>query len=94
LEAATARPPRQAGEQDGHTKGSQGQVDCIHEFARAACQTPREGTKANFCLKIIIIGGGTLAVEVLNVSRHGFWLCVAGQEHFLIALKPKRRAAA
>ena len=34
-------------------------------------------------MKSKIIGGGTSAVEVLNVSPHGFWLCVAGQEHFL-----------
>ena len=30
-----------------------------------------------------MIGGGTSGVEVLNVSPHGFWLRVAGQEHFL-----------
>ena len=30
-----------------------------------------------------IIGGGTSAVEVLNVSPHGFWPWVAGREHFL-----------
>jgi hypothetical protein len=29
------------------------------------------------------IGGNTLAVEVLNVSPHGFWLLVGGNEYFL-----------
>jgi hypothetical protein len=29
------------------------------------------------------IGGDTLAVEVLNISPHGFWLWAAGREHFL-----------
>jgi hypothetical protein len=34
-------------------------------------------------MKSEIIGGGTSAVEVLNVSPHGFWPWVAGREHFL-----------
>jgi len=34
-------------------------------------------------MKSEIIGNGTSAVEVLNVSPHGFWLWVAGREHFL-----------
>jgi hypothetical protein len=29
------------------------------------------------------IGGDTLAAEVLNISRHGFWLMVRGREYFL-----------
>ncbi len=29
------------------------------------------------------IGAATSAVEVLNVSPHGFWLSVRGQEYFL-----------
>ena len=29
------------------------------------------------------IGIGTSAVEVLNVSPHGFWLMVGGKEYFL-----------
>ena len=29
------------------------------------------------------IGGDTWAAEVLNISRHGFWLMVAGQKYFL-----------
>ena len=29
------------------------------------------------------VGTGTLAVEVLNVSRHGLWLYVKGKEYFL-----------
>ena len=29
------------------------------------------------------IGAGTLAVEVLNVSPHGFWLLVDSKEYFL-----------
>lgn len=29
------------------------------------------------------IGTGTLGVEVLNVSPHGFWLLVGRQEYFL-----------
>jgi Protein of unknown function (DUF2442) len=29
------------------------------------------------------IGVGTLGVEILNVSPHGFWLMVHEQEHFL-----------
>jgi hypothetical protein len=29
------------------------------------------------------IGTGISAVEVLNVSPHGFWLLVAGKEYFL-----------
>ena len=29
------------------------------------------------------IGDDTLAVEVLNISRRGFWLLVRGQEYFL-----------
>jgi Protein of unknown function (DUF2442) len=28
-------------------------------------------------------GGSTLAVEILNVSPHGFWLLAGGQEYFL-----------
>ena len=34
-------------------------------------------------MKSEIIGSGTSAAEVLNVSPHGFWLWVAGQAHFL-----------
>ncbi len=34
-------------------------------------------------MKSEIIGGGTSQVEVLNVSPHGFWILVAGREHFL-----------
>jgi hypothetical protein len=34
-------------------------------------------------MKSELIGTGTSAVEVLNVSPHGFWLSVAGQEYFL-----------
>lgn len=34
-------------------------------------------------MKSEIIGTGTSAAEVLNVSPHGFWLWVAGQEYFL-----------
>jgi hypothetical protein len=34
-------------------------------------------------MKSEITGGVTWEVEVLNVSPHGFWLWVAGQEHFL-----------
>jgi len=34
-------------------------------------------------MKSEIIGNGTSAVEVLNVSPHGFWLWVAGGEYFL-----------
>ena len=34
-------------------------------------------------MKSEIIGNSTSAVEVLNVSSHGFWLWVAGREHFL-----------
>lgn len=33
-------------------------------------------------MKSEIIGIGT-SVEVLNVSPHGFWLSIKGQEHFL-----------
>ena len=29
------------------------------------------------------IGGGTSAVEILNVSPHGFWLLVGDKEYFL-----------
>ena len=29
------------------------------------------------------IGGNTLAAEVLNISRHGFWLMVDRREYFL-----------
>ena len=29
------------------------------------------------------IGAGTSAIEVLNVSPHGFWLSVNGTEYFL-----------
>ena len=29
------------------------------------------------------IGGDTLSAEVLNISRHGFWLMVGGREYFL-----------
>jgi len=29
------------------------------------------------------IGGDTLAAEVANISRHGFWLMVRQQEYFL-----------
>lgn len=28
-------------------------------------------------------GSATSAVEVSNVSKHGFWILVEGQEHFL-----------
>ena len=34
-------------------------------------------------MKSEIIGGDTSRAEVLNVSPHGFWLLVAGREHFL-----------
>ena len=34
-------------------------------------------------MKSEIIGGDTLEPEILNVSPHGFWLLIAGQEHFL-----------
>ena len=34
-------------------------------------------------MKSEIIGGDTSAPEILNVSPHGFWLVVAGQEYFL-----------
>ena len=29
------------------------------------------------------IGGDTLGAEVLNISKHGFWLMVDGHEYFL-----------
>ena len=29
------------------------------------------------------IGGDTLEAEVLNISRHGFWLMVSEKEYFL-----------
>jgi hypothetical protein len=29
------------------------------------------------------IGGDILGAEVLNISRHGFWLMVGGREYFL-----------
>jgi hypothetical protein len=29
------------------------------------------------------IGAGTSAVEILNVSPHGFWLLAGGREYFL-----------
>lgn len=29
------------------------------------------------------LGKSTSAVEVTNISQHGFWLLVDGQEHFL-----------
>jgi Protein of unknown function (DUF2442) len=28
-------------------------------------------------------GGATSAVEVSNISKHGFWMLVEGQEYFL-----------
>lgn len=28
-------------------------------------------------------GSATSAVEVSNISKHGFWILVEGQEHFL-----------
>jgi hypothetical protein len=34
-------------------------------------------------MKSEIIGSDISAVEVLNVSPHGFWLWVAGREHFI-----------
>ena len=34
-------------------------------------------------MKSAIIGNGISKAEVLNVSPHGFWLFVAGREHFL-----------
>jgi hypothetical protein len=34
-------------------------------------------------MKSANIGVGTSAVEVLNVSPHGFWLLVGGAEYFL-----------
>ena len=34
-------------------------------------------------MKFESIGGGTLAAEVLNISLHGFWLMVHGQEYYL-----------
>lgn len=34
-------------------------------------------------MKSASIGTGTSAAEVLNISPHGFWLMVAGREHFL-----------
>jgi hypothetical protein len=34
-------------------------------------------------MKSELIGSDISAVEVLNVSPHGFWLWVAGREHFL-----------
>ena len=33
-------------------------------------------------MKSEIIGDGTSAPEVLNVSPHGFWLMVSGREYF------------
>ena len=34
-------------------------------------------------MKSEIIGAGTFKAEVLNVSPHGFWVFLAGREHFL-----------
>jgi hypothetical protein len=34
-------------------------------------------------MKSANIGNATSGVEVLNVSPHGFWLLVGGQEYFL-----------
>ena len=34
-------------------------------------------------MKSEVIGDDTSAPEILNVSPHGFWLMVAGREHFL-----------
>jgi hypothetical protein len=34
-------------------------------------------------MKSAIIGNDISKAEVLNVSPHGFWLFVAGREHFL-----------
>jgi hypothetical protein len=34
-------------------------------------------------MKSALIGDDTSEAEVLNVSPHGFWLFVAGKEHFL-----------
>ena len=34
-------------------------------------------------MKLESTGAGTSKAEVLNVSPHGFWLLIAGQEHFL-----------
>ena len=34
-------------------------------------------------MKSANVGSDTSAPEVLNVSPHGFWLLVAGREHFL-----------
>lgn len=34
-------------------------------------------------MKSALLGSNTSEVEVGNVSKHGFWLLVAGQEHFL-----------
>ena len=33
-------------------------------------------------MKSEIVGGGISQAAVLNVSPHGFWLCVAGKEYF------------
>ena len=34
-------------------------------------------------MKSATVGSDTSKAEVLNVSPHGFWLFVAGREHFL-----------
>lgn len=34
-------------------------------------------------MKLPIAGEDTSQVEVLNISRHGFWLYLQGEEHFL-----------
>ena len=34
-------------------------------------------------MKSKIAGESTLAVEVLNISKHGFWILVQGREYFL-----------
>lgn len=34
-------------------------------------------------MKSEITGGGISKAEVLHVSPHGFWLLIAGREHFL-----------
>jgi hypothetical protein len=34
-------------------------------------------------MKSALRGRSTSAAEVSNISKHGFWVCVAGHEHFL-----------
>ncbi|MBI4460623.1 MAG: DUF2442 domain-containing protein [Acidobacteria bacterium] len=34
-------------------------------------------------MKSLALGKSTSAVEVVSISKHGFWLHVQGEEHFL-----------